>query len=320
MTAKYSFVIPIYNEQENIPMLYSRLTDVMDGLDGRSEIIFVDDGSKDNSIIYIRELGEKDNRVCYISLARNFGHQIALTAGLNYVTGQAVIVLDADLQDPPELVPEMIEKWKQGNQVIFAQRTYRHKEGVIKRFTAFAFYRILKLFSEVEIPTDTGDFCLLDKKIVDTLNSMPERNRYIRGLRSWIGFNQIAIHYERPPRYAGEVKYTYKKLFGLALNGLVSFSKLPLRISTYLGLIAAGGSIIMAFLVLYWRISQPNSQFKGYAIVLMAVFFLGAVQLISIGILGEYVGKMYEEVKRRPLYTLKELGRLPQKKADQLQT
>ncbi len=282
----------------------------MDQLDGRAEIIFVDDGSKDKSINYIRELAEKDNRVCYVSLARNFGHQIALTAGLNYVTGQAVIVLDADLQDPPELVFEMIEKWNQGNQVIFAQRTYRHKESIIKRFTAFAFYRILKLLSEVEIPTDTGDFCLLDKKIVDILNSMPERNRYIRGLRSWIGFNQTAIHYERPPRYAGEVKYTYKKLFGLALDGLVSFSKLPLRISTYIGLIAAAGSIIMAFLVLYWRIFQPDSQFTGFATILIAVFFLGAVQLISIGIIGEYIGKIYEEVKHRPLYTIKELGGL----------
>ncbi|MEP6595748.1 MAG: glycosyltransferase family 2 protein [Ginsengibacter sp.] len=317
MIARYSFVVPIYNEEENIPTLYTRLSAVMDQLDGGSEIIFVDDGSKDKSIILIRELSEKDNRVCYVSLARNFGHQVALTAGLNYVIGQAVIVLDADLQDPPELVPEMIEKWKQGNQVIFAQRTYRHKEGIIKRFTAFAFYRILKLLSEVEIPTDTGDFCLLDKKIVDILNSMPERNRYIRGLRSWIGFNQTAIHYERPPRYAGEVKYTYKKLFGLALNGLVSFSKLPLRISTYIGLIAAAGSIIMAFLVLYWRIFQPNSQFTGYAIILIAVFFLGAVQLISLGVIGEYIGKIYEEVKHRPLYTLKELGGLPEKRVDQ---
>ena len=317
MVAKYSFVVPVYDEEENIPTLYTRLSAVMDQLDGRAEIIFVDDGSKDKSIIYIRELGEKDNRVCYISLARNFGHQIALTAGLNYVTGQAVIVLDADLQDPPELVFEMIEKWKQGNQVIFAQRTYRHKESIMKRFTAFAFYRILKLLSEVKIPTDTGDFCLLDKKIVDILNSMPERNRYIRGLRSWIGFNQTAIYYERPPRYAGEVKYTYKKLFGLALNGLVSFSKLPLRISTYIGLIAAAGSIIMAFLVLYWRIFQPDSQFTGFATILIAVFFLGAVQLISIGIIGEYIGKIYEEVKHRPLYTLKELGGLPEKNVEQ---
>jgi dolichol-phosphate mannosyltransferase len=305
---KYSLLIPIYNEEETIAELYRRVSAVMDRLDDSAELVLVNDGSRDKSLTMIRELHQGDPRICYLSLARNFGHQIAVTAGLNFVRGQVVVILDADLQDPPELIPNMIEKWRQGYQVVYAQRIRRKKEGWFKRFTAYSFYRILKYLAEIDIPTDTGDFCLMDRQVVDLLNAMPERNRYLRGLRSWVGFRQTAIKFERDARYAGEVKYTFRKSLALAINSLVSFSKVPLRISTYLGLLAAALAILMAILVLYWRLYQPNSPVTGFAAIAIAIFFLGSVQLISIGILGEYIGRIYEEVKCRPLYTLAEVG------------
>jgi dolichol-phosphate mannosyltransferase len=305
---KYSLIIPIYNEEETISELYRRVSAVMERLDDSVELILINDGSRDNSLVMIRDLQQKDSRVCYLSLARNFGHQIAVTAGLNFVRGQVIIVLDADLQDPPELIPDMIEKWRQGYQVVYAQRTKRHRESWFKRLTAYTFYRLLKSLADVDIPTDTGDFCLMDRQVVDLLNAMPERNRYIRGLRSWVGFRQTAIAFERDPRFAGEVKYTFRKSFSLALNSLVSFSKVPLRLSTYLGLLSAALALLMFFLVLYWRLSQPQSYLTGSAAIIMAIFFLGSVQLVCIGILGEYIGRIYEEVKGRPLYTLAEVA------------
>lgn len=310
MTPKYSFVIPVYNEEKTILELYRRVVGVMERLDGAVELMLVNDGSRDRSLQLMRDLHQKDSRICYLSLARNFGHQIAVTAGLNFVRGQVIVILDADLQDPPEIIPDMIEKWRQGYQVVYAQRSQRRKESWFKRFTAYFFYRLLKQLADIEIPTDTGDFCLLDRQVVDVLNSMPERNRYIRGLRSWVGFRQTAIRFKRDPRFAGEVKYTFSKSLALAVNGLVSFSKVPLRISTYVGLLAAVAAILMAFTVLYWRIFVPNSPLTGFTIILVAIFFLGAVQLVSIGILGEYIGRIYEEVKGRPLYTLAEIGGL----------
>ena len=308
MLPNYSFIVPIYNEEKTILELYRRVSAVMDSLDGAAELILVNDGSRDRSLQLMRELHDRDCRVCYISLARNFGHQIAVTAGLNFVRGQVVIILDADLQDPPELIPHMIEQWRLGYQVVYAQRTQRRKEGWFKRFTAYFFYRLLKRLADVDIPTDTGDFCLIDRQVVDVLNAMPERNRYLRGLRSWVGFRQTAIRFERDPRFAGEVKYTFGKSLALALNGLISFSKVPLRLSTYVGLIAAVLAILMAVLVLYWRLFVPRSPLTNFTIILVAIFFLGAVQLVSIGILGEYIGRIYEEVKGRPLYTLAEVG------------
>jgi polyisoprenyl-phosphate glycosyltransferase len=306
---KYSLVIPIYNEESTIPALYQRVSAVMDRLDDTSELILINDGSQDRTLELLRELHDRDERVVYLSLARNFGHQIAVTAGLNYVRGEAIIVLDGDLQDPPELIPDLLELWQQGYQVVYAQRTKRVREGWFKRLCAFAFYRILKHLADVDIPTDTGDFCLMDRQVVDLLNQMPERNRYLRGLRAWVGFKQTAFKFDRDSRFAGEVKYTFAKSLGLAINGLVSFSSVPLRLSTYLGLFSAVLAIVMAMLVLYWRIFIPNSTLTGFATIAIAIFFLGAVQLISIGILGEYIGRIYEEVKHRPLYTLSEIGR-----------
>jgi polyisoprenyl-phosphate glycosyltransferase len=303
---KYSLIVPVYNEEKTLPELYRRLKPIMDELDGESELILIDDGSRDRSVSMLRELHDLDERVCYLSLARNFGHQIAVTAGLNFVRGQVAIIMDADLQDPPELIPEMIGLWEGGYQVVYAQRTSRRQESWFKKFMAYAFYRVLKKLADVDIPTDTGDFCLLDRQVVDLLNQMPERNRYIRGLRSWIGFKQTAIRFERDPRFAGEVKYTFRKSLALAINGLVSFSRVPLRMATYLGLFSAVMAVLMAVLVLYWRLSDIRSPITGFATIAIAIFFLGAVQLVSIGILGEYIGRIYEEVKGRPLYTLAE--------------
>ncbi|GBL10309.1 putative glycosyltransferase [Microcystis aeruginosa Sj] len=307
---KYSLIIPIYNEEETIPELYRRVSAVMDSLDDSVELILINDGSRDRSLNLMRELQERDARVCYISFARNFGHQAAVTAGLNFARGQVIVVLDADLQDPPELIPKMIESWQAGYHVVYAQRTKRKKESWFKRLTAYVFYRLLRQLADVDIPADTGDFCLMDRQVVEVLNSMPERNRYIRGLRAWIGFRQTAVKFERDPRFAGEVKYTFKKSLALAINSLVSFSKIPLRISTYLGLFSALIALLMALLVLYWRLQQPDSPVTGLATILIAVFFLGSVQLISIGILGEYIGRIYEEVKGRPAYTIAEIAGL----------
>ena len=308
MQPTYSFIVPVFNEEAMLPELYRRLSAVMDSMDGAVELVLVDDGSSDRSLAMMRELHDRDHRVCYLSFARNFGHQIAVTAGLNFVRGQAIVVLDADLQDPPELILDLADKWRRGYEVVYAQRVQRHREGWFKRLTAYIFYRLLRQLADVDIPTDTGDFCLMDRRVVDALNAMPERNRYIRGLRSWLGFRQIAIPFERDARFAGEVKYTFRKSLSLAIDGLVSFSKVPLRISTYVGLFAAVMAIVMAALVLYWRFFSPVSPLTGYATIAVAIFFLGAVQLFSIGILGEYIGRIYEEVKNRPVYILREVN------------
>jgi polyisoprenyl-phosphate glycosyltransferase len=309
MAPVYSLVIPIYNEEANIPELYRRVSAVMDRMGVESELWLIDDGSSDRSIFILRELQQQDPRVCYVSLARNFGHQIAVTAGLQLTSGQVAIILDADLQDPPELIPEMIELWKSGYQVVYAQRTTRHKENWAKRLMAYVFYRLLHQLADVKIPIDSGDFCLMDRQVVDLLNTMPERNRYLRGLRSWVGFRQTALLFDRDPRFAGEVKYTFRKSLALAINGLASFSQVPLRLSIYLGLFSALLSLLMGMLVLYWRLVSPASPLTGLATVMIAMFFIGAVQLVSIGILGEYIGRIYEEVKGRPLYTIAEIGR-----------
>lgn len=305
---KYSIAIPIYNEEENIFQMYDRLNKVMQSLDGETELLLIDDGSCDRSLGMIRELYKQDSRIGYLSLARNFGHQIAVTAGLKFARGKAVIVMDADLQDPPELILTMIDRWRSGYQVVYAQRVTRKQESWLKRFCAYAFYRLLQRLADVEIPADTGDFCLMDRQVVNVLNAMPERNRYIRGLRAWVGFRQTAVQYERDPRFAGEVKYTFGKSWALAINGIISLSKVPLRLATYLGLLSAAIAALMILLVLYWRLFDKSSPLIGFSIITIANFFLGSVQLFCIGILGEYMGRIYEEVKGRPIYTLKEVG------------
>ncbi|HIK40907.1 glycosyltransferase family 2 protein [Thermoleptolyngbya sp. M55_K2018_002] len=305
---KYSIVVPVYNEEANIPELYRRVSRVMGSLDGDAELILIDDGSGDRTLSMLRDLHQQDPRVRYLSFARNFGHQTAVTAGLHFARGKAVVTMDADLQDPPELILQLVERWQEGYQVVYAQRTRRKQEGLLKRGLAYGFYRILRKLADVDIPTDTGDFCLMDRAVVNLLNRMPERNRYIRGLRAWVGFRQTAVLFDRDPRFAGEVKYTFRKSLALAINGLVSFSIIPLRLSTYMGMAAAAIALLMMGLVIYWRLFEPNSRLTGFATIAIAVFFLGAVQLICIGILGEYIGRIYEDVRGRPLYTLAEAG------------
>jgi polyisoprenyl-phosphate glycosyltransferase len=313
----YSFVIPLYNEEDTLPELYRQLAILFDALEGDSELILIDDGSRDRSLAMLRSLQTQDHRVRYISLGRNFGHQIALSAGLQFVSGQAVIVMDADLQDPPEVVLQLIEQWKVGYEVVYGQRLTRTKESWLKRFLAYGFYRVLNRLSDVDIPSDTGDFCLMDRAVVTLLNQMPERNRYIRGLRAWVGFRQTAVQFHRPGRYAGSVKYTFRKSLALAINSILGFSKVPLRLATYLGLFSAGFAGLMMLLVIYWRFfANATHRLEGFAVIAMAVFFLGAVQLICIGILGEYIGRIYEEVKGRPLFTIKELGGLERSQLD----
>jgi len=308
MMPKYSLIVPIYNEEENLPELYQRISALMDRLDGPTELILVNDGSRDRSLELIRSLRDRDRRVCYVSFARNFGHQTAVTAGLHFARGQAIAILDADLQDPPELILDMVHLWQQDYQVVYAQRIARQQENWFKRLMAYCFYRILRRLSDIDIPTDAGDFCLLDRRVVDALNAMPERSRYLRGLRSWVGFRQIALPFRRDPRFAGEVKYTFLKSLSLAIDGIISFSKVPLRLATYLGLFAALVAIASILLVFYWRFLEPGSPLTGMATLTALVFFLGAVQLVCIGILGEYVGRIYEEVKGRPVYTLSEVA------------
>lgn len=303
---EYSIVIPLYNEEAVVMELYQRVQAVMEQLDGTAELVLVDDGSRDRTLEQIRALHQMDGRVCYLSLARNFGHQIAVTAGLHFARGQAVITMDADLQDPPELILDLAKQWRAGYQVVYARRVQRQQDRWLKRAFAYGFYRVLRLLADVEIPTDTGDFCLMDRQVVDVLNVMPERNRYIRGLRAWVGFRQTEVPYKRDRRYAGTVKYTFRKSLALGINGLVSFSTVPLRLSTYVGLVAAAIALLMVGLVIYWRFFEPNSPLTGFATIAIAIFFIGAVQLICIGILGEYIGRIYEETRGRPLYTLSE--------------
>ena len=308
MKPVFSFIVPILNEEETILETYRRLAVVMDGLDGGSEVLLVDDGSNDRSLEMMRDLHQRDPRVRYVSLARNFGHQIAVTAGLVFARGDAVIVLDADLQDPPELIPTMIEKWRAGYHVVYAQHISRQREGVAKKVFAYVFYRFLRLLTNEDIPADTGDFCLMDRKVVDVLNSLPERGRYLRGLRAWIGFRQTAVPFEREARFAGKVKYTFRKSFSLAVTGVVSFSRVPLRVATYLGLLVAVFALVMIGVVIYWRLVYPSTPLIGYTIITAVILFLAAVQLLCLGIIGEYLGRVYEEVKGRPIFTLKEVS------------
>lgn len=305
MSPKLSIIIPIYNEAENLPELYRRLQNVE--LPAATEFLFIDDGSQDQSLKLIRALQTTNKRLRYISFARNFGHQIAVTAGLHFAKGDAVIIMDGDLQDPPELIPKMLESWNAGYKVVYGQREKR-QDGYLKRLLAFYFYRVLRSLSEVEIPTDTGDFCLMDQDVVQLLNQMPEKNRYIRGLRAWVGYPQTAIPFQRPNRYAGQAKYTFKKSLALAIQSILAFSTIPLKLSTYLGLFAAIAAIIMMGLTLYWRIVEQSDRLVGFTLITVAIFFLGAVQLICIGILGAYIGQIYEEVRNRPLYTIKEMN------------
>jgi dolichol-phosphate mannosyltransferase len=305
MSIVYSIIAPIFNEFDNIPVLHQRVSEVMDSTGERWELVLVDDGSSDKSTARILELAQNDPKVRPVIFARNFGHQIAVTAGLDYSRGAAVIIIDADLQDPPEVILELAAKWKEGYEVVYAVRAEREGESRFKLWTAALFYRIIYLITDVKIPLDTGDFRLLDRKVVDVMNKMRERHRFLRGMSTWVGFRQIGVEYKRAARIAGETKYPFKKMFRLALNAITSFSYFPLQVATYLGFIAAGIAILAIPVVVAARLAGSQAFF-GQATTLISVLFLGGVQLISLGVLGEYIGRIYDEVKGRPLYIVRE--------------
>ena len=305
---RYSIVAPCYNEEGNLPELHRRLAEVMDQTDESWELVLINDGSVDRTAALMEELHRSDPRVHYLDFARNFGHQIAVTAGVDYAQGEAVIIIDADLQDPPELILKMIDKWKDGYHVIYAVRAERKGESWFKLFTAKLFYRIIYRITDVDIPLDTGDFRLMDRKVVDALKQMKERHRFIRGMTSWVGFKQTGVTYTRAERFSGQTKYPFRRMLKFALDAVTSFSFFPLQMAMYLGFTIAALSGLGALAVIIARLfGDPNNQpFFGQASTLVMVLFLGGVQLISLGIIGEYLGRIYDEVKGRPMYIVNE--------------
>jgi len=302
---QYSIIIPVYNEEKVIDQTCRRLIHVMESTGEAYELIFVDDGSIDQTAEIIKNLRRHNDMIKLLSFSRNFGHQIAITAGMDHAAGEAVIVIDADLQDPPEMIPEMITKWKEGYQVVYAQRTRRKGETLLKKLTARIFYRLLHVSTEIDIPVDTGDFRLLDRKVCELLKKLPEKNRYVRGLVSWTGFRQTAVEYERDERFAGETKYTFKKMFKLSWDGLASFSFKPLEFINYLGImLVLSGFIYLA--VLLWQEFVAGTSLSGWKVVLDIQFLFTGVILTMLGIVGQYIGRIYDETRDRPLYIVDE--------------
>ncbi len=301
----YSIIAPIFNEAGNITELYRRVTETMDKTGETWELLLVDDGSTDGSTDKLRMLASEDERVKPVIFARNFGHQIAVTAGLDYSRGQAVVIIDADLQDPPEVILDLINKWREGYEVVYAQRSEREGETWFKLFTASIFYRLIYRITDVKIPMDTGDFRLMDRKVVDVMNGMRERHRFLRGMSVWVGFKQTGVSYKRTARFSGVTKYPFKRMIKFASDAITSFSYFPLQLAMYLGFFSAGISIIAIPIVIILRMAGLHA-FVGQATTLIAVLFLGGVQLISLGILGEYIGRLYDEAKGRPLYIVRE--------------
>jgi len=303
MPPVYSLVIPIFNEEAVLPLLLRRLDALMDGLDGPAEAILVDDGSSDASPIVLEAKARADARYRFIRLSRNFGHQVAITTGMARASGRAVIVMDADLQDPPEVVLEMVAKWKQGVQIVYAERLTRDGESRFKRVTADLFYRLLGLLSEVDIPRNVGDFRLVDRKALDAFLAMPERDRFVRGMFAWVGFRQAVVTFHRPPRVAGETKYSLTKMLRLAISGVVSFSDAPLRLALWAGVTISSLAILYGLWVIaMWMM---NADFaRGWSSLAVLVTFIGGANMLMTGVLGVYVGRIYSEVKRRPLYVV----------------
>lgn len=298
-----SIIIPIYNEEGNLSKLYDRLTKVAHTLNVSYELIFINDGSADNSLALIVAIANEDKHVKFINFSRNFGHQIAVSAGIDNCLGEAVAIIDADLQDPPELIGDLYNKMKEGYHVVYARRKSRTGESFIKKFTAKMFYRILAKITSIKIPIDTGDFRIMHRKIVDVLKQMPEQQKYLRGQIAWAGFNQTYIMYDRDERYSGETGYTYKKMMRLALDGITGFSNLPLKFATVAGFIVSGITFIISLYALYARFVSKDFV-PGWTSLILAVLFIGGVQLISIGIIGEYMSRLSTNVRNRPLYVI----------------
>lgn len=302
---RFSIVVPIWNEEQVIPVLYARVRDTMESTGETWEMICVNDGSKDHSLALLLEARAADPRVKILNFSRNFGHQIAITAGADFAEGDAVVVMDADLQDPPDVVLRMIDKWREGYEVVYAVRTKREGETKFKLWTAAAFYRLLKRITEVEIPVDAGDFRLMDRKVVLAMRHLREKHRFMRGLSAWVGFKQIPVEYERAERYAGETKYPLRKMIRLAIAAITSFSFVPLQLATWTGFILAGLSLLAILSTIILRLSG-SEFFAGQATTLVSVLFLGGIQLIFLGVIGEYIGRIYDETKDRPLYIVAE--------------
>jgi dolichol-phosphate mannosyltransferase len=302
---RISVVIPIFNEQEAISELYQRCVRTLSGR-GNFELIFVDDGSVDGSYTRVVALSRQDKRVKVLHFSRNFGHQIALSAGIDHAVGEAVITIDGDLQDPPEVMGELINAWEQGAEIVFARRKAR-KDSLFKKCTAFIFYRLLQKFSSVQLPVDVGDFRLLDKKVVSHLRQFQERQRYVRGLVSWVGFSSKIILYEREERKNGVSKYHLSKMMRFAWDGITSFSYIPLRAASYLGILSALIGFLLGLYTIYAKLTYPAPQIVvGWASIITAIFFLGGVQLLILGVMGEYIGRIYTETLHRPLYIIEE--------------
>jgi glycosyltransferase involved in cell wall biosynthesis len=299
-----SIVVPVFNEEAVIEMFYQRLMNVLFSQQYRYEIIFVDDGSRDKTLAIIEMIRKMDTHVHVLSLSRNFGKEIAISAGLDYAEGDAVILIDADLQDPPEIIVKLIEEWKQGFDIVYAQRSSRKGESFIKKMTAYLFYRVLNFAGSFSIPKDTGDFRLISQRAVIALRQLRERHRFMKGLFAWVGYPQKAIYYHRDARVAGKSKWSYWRLWNLALEGITSFTIAPLKAATYFGLLTAFIAFVYGLIIIYKTLVFGNTV-PGYSSLMVAILFLGGVQLLTIGIIGEYLGRMFNEVKNRPLYLLK---------------
>jgi len=300
-----SVIAPVYNEKDSLNELYRRVSEVMNSQLDTWELVLVDDGSTDGSTEMMRELAKQDGRVRPVIFARNFGHQIAVSAGMTYSRGDAVVIIDADLQDPPEVILELMAKWREGYEVVYATRSEREGESGFKLLTASLFYRLIYRITDIKIPMNTGDFRLLDRKVVDLMNAMPEHNRFLRGMSAWVGFRQIGVPYKRAARFAGSSKYPLKKMIKLALNAITGFSYLPLQLANWIGFIAVGASLLLLIAIIILRI-VGSAWLAGQAVWLILGLFLGGVQLICLGILGEYIGRIYDEVRGRPLYVVSE--------------
>jgi len=311
---QYSIVVPVYNEEEVIHETYRRLKNVMISTGEHYELIFVNDGSSDRTADILKGYSETDPSVILLDFSRNFGHQIAITAGMDYSRGKAVVVIDADLQDPPELILEMIEKWKQGYDVVYAKRTERKGETLFKKQAAKMFYRLLQSMTDIDIPLDTGDFRLMDRKVCDQMNSLQEKNRFVRGLVSWVGFKQIAVEYERDERFAGESKYPLKKMLKLSMDGITSFSYKPLKLASIAGAAFSTIGFIYLLVVLYLKLFT-HSTIPGWSSLIVIQLFFSSIILFILGMMGEYVGRIYDESKHRPLYIVREVY---QKKSEQI--
>lgn len=300
-----SVIVPCYNEEENIHYLFERLTSALDRLNLKYEIICVNDGSRDDTLKYLVEYHRRNPAIKVVNLSRNFGKEIALSAGIDYASGQAVVPIDADLQDPPEFIEQLLEKWREGYDVVYGVRRSRKGESWLKRSTAGAFYRVISRMTHIQIPKDTGDFRLLDRRVVEALKLLPERRRFMKGLFAWVGFKQTSVEYDRDPRYQGTTKWNYWKLWNFALEGITSFSFVPLKVWSYIGVFVSLISFVYAsFLIV--RTLILGIDVPGYASIMVAVLFLGGVQLISLGFIGEYLGRVYDEVKQRPLYLVRD--------------